>query len=124
MLTAIIGFLSGILGGMGVGGGMILIPAARMFLDLDQQTAQSLNLFCFIPSSLCALVIHIKNKKIDFKTALPVILSGIPFAILGAYLSTKLSSELLSRLFGVFILIFGIKEIVTGIKSPKNSTNG
>ena len=63
MLTVIIGFLSGILGGMGVGGGMILIPAARMFLSLNQQSAQSLNLFCFIPSSLCALVIHIKNKK-------------------------------------------------------------
>lgn len=124
MLTAIIGFLSGILGGMGVGGGMILIPAATIFLGLNQQTAQSLNLFCFIPSSLCALAIHIKNKQTTFKVALPIILSGIPFAILGAYFSTKLSSELLSRLFGGFILIFGIKEIVTGIKSPKNSTNG
>ena len=124
MLTIIIGFLSGILGGMGVGGGMLLIPVARMFLGLDQQTAQSLNLFCFIPSSLCALVIHIKNKKIDFKTAIPIILTGIPFALLGAYFSTKLSSELLSRLFGGFILIFGIKEIIAGIKSPKNSTDG
>ncbi len=124
MLTAIIGFLSGILGGMGVGGGMILIPAARIVLDLNQQSAQALNLFCFIPSSLCALIIHIKNKKIDFKVALPIILTGIPFAILGAYLSTKLSSEILSRLFGGFILIFGIKEIVTGIKPPKNSTSG
>jgi len=124
MLTVIIGFLSGILGGMGVGGGMILIPAVRMFLHLDQQTAQSLNLFCFIPSSLCALVIHIKNKKVDFKTAVPVILTGIPFAVLGAYISSNLPSELLSRLFGGFILIFGIKEIITGIKSPKNSTTG
>ena len=124
MLTVIIGFLSGILGGMGVGGGMILIPAARMFLSLNQQSAHSLNLFCFIPSSLCALVIHIKNKKIDFKTAVPIILSGIPFALLGAYLSSNMPSKLLSRLFGGFILIFGIKEIVTGIKSPKNSTDG
>ncbi len=124
MLAVIIGFLSGILGGMGVGGGMILIPAARMFLDVNQQSAQSLNLFCFIPSSLCALVIHIKNKKIDFKTAVPIILSGIPFAILGAYFSSNMSSELLSRLFGGFILVFGIKEIVTGVKSPKTSTNG
>jgi len=103
---------------------MILIPAARIVLDLNQQSAQALNLFCFIPSSLCALIIHIKNKKIDFKVALPIILTGIPFAILGAYLSTKLSSEILSRLFGGFILIFGIKEIVTGVKPPKNSTNG
>ena len=124
MLTGIIGFLSGILGGMGVGGGMLLIPAARMFLGLNQQTAQCLNLFCFIPSSLCALIIHIKNKKIDFKASLPIILTGVPFAVFDAYLSTTLSSQLLSRLFGGFILIFGIKEIVTGIKSPKNSTAG
>ena len=124
MLTGIIGFLSGILGGMGVGGGMILIPAARMFLNVNQQSAQSLNLFCFIPSSLCALIIHIKNKKVDFKTALPVILTGIPFAILGAYLSTNISSKLLSRLFGGLILAFGIKEIVSGIKSKEKSTKG
>ena len=124
MLTGIIGFLSGILGGMGVGGGMILIPAARMFLNVNQQSAQSLNLFCFIPSSLCALIIHIKNKKVDFKTALPVILTGIPFTILGAYLSTNISSKLLSRLFGGLILAFGIKEIVSGIKSKEKSTKG
>ena len=124
MLTGIIGFLSGILGGMGVGGGMILIPAARMFLNVNQQSAQSLNLFCFIPSSLCALIIHIKNKKVDFKTALPVILTGIPFAILGAYLSTNISSKILSRLFGGLILAFGIKEIVSGIKSKEKSTKG
>ena len=90
-----------------------------MFLSLNQQSAQTLNLFCFIPSSLCALVIHIKNKKIDFKTAIPIILSGIPFAVLGAYLSSNMSSELLSRLFGGFILIFGIKEIITGINPQK-----
>ena len=124
MLTAVIGFLSGVLGGMGVGGGMILIPAASIFLGLTQQNAQSLNLFCFIPSSLCALCIHIKNKNTDFKTAFPIILTGIPFAVLGAFISTSLPSSLLSKLFGGFILIFGIREIVSGIKSTENSTNG
>ena len=52
MLASIIGFFSGILGGMGVGGGMLLIPAARIFLSASQQSAQSLNLFSFIGSSL------------------------------------------------------------------------
>lgn len=121
MLTAIIGFLSGILGGMGVGGGMLLIPAATMFLNMSQHKAQSLNLFCFIPSAVCAIFVHIKNKNISFKTALPIIITGIPFALLGAYISTNLSSALLGKLFGFFILIFGIKEIWTGIKLKKGS---
>lgn len=121
MLTAIIGFLSGILSGMGVGGGMLLIPAARIFLGLGQQVAQSLNLFCFIPSAICAIFVHIKNKQTDFKTALPIIITGFPFSILGAYVSTRISPSMLSRLFGGFILIFGIREIVIGIKSRKKS---
>lgn len=119
MMSSIIGFLSGILSGMGVGGGMLLIPAARIFLGTGQQSAQSLNLFCFIPSAVCAIFVHLKNKKIDVKTALPIILAGVPFSLLGAYISTNMSSEMLSRLFGGFILIFGIREIVSGIKSTK-----
>lgn len=121
MLTSIIGFFSGILGGMGVGGGMLLIPAATMFLKLSQHKAQSLNLFCFIPSALCAVFVHIKNKNISFKTAFSIIITGIPFALLGAYISTKLSSRIMGKLFGLFILIFGIKEICIGIKGKKGN---
>lgn len=125
MFTAIIGFLSGILGGMGVGGGMLLIPAATMFLNLSQHKAQSLNLFCFIPSALCAIFVHIKNKNISFKTALPIIITGVPFALLGAYISTNLSSSIMGKLFGLFILIFGIKEICVGLHTvPKEEKRG
>ena len=125
MLTSVIGFFSGILSGMGVGGGMLLIPALRIFLDVNQQSAQSINLFCFIPSALCALIIHIKKKNIDFRAALPIIITGVPFSLLGAFICVNIPSKLLGRLFGVFILIFGIREIVTGFRLQKRkSTDG
>ena len=117
MLYSIIGFFSGILSGMGVGGGMLLIPLIRLVTDMSQQAAQSLNLFCFIPSAVCAIVVHIKNKKIDFKTALPTHITGIPFSVLGAYICTRLSSRMLGIFFGFFILVFGVGEIVGGFKS-------
>ena len=116
MITILTGFLSGIISGMGVGGGMLLIPAAKFFMNLSQQSAQALNLYCFIPSSVCAIFVHIKNKKIEFKKALPVIITGVPFSLLGAYISTHISQNLLSVLFGVFILIFGIHEIIYGLQ--------
>lgn len=112
MFTAIIGFLSGILSGMGVGGGMLLIPAHRFFFNTEQKEAQTLNLFCFIPASLCALIIHIKKKNVDFKTAIPIIITGIPFAVLGAFVSVNLSPRILELIFGGFILIFGIREVI------------
>ena len=126
MLESIIGFFSGIISGMGVGGGMLLIPALRMFFDISQQGAQSINLFSFIPSAVCATFIHIKNKKTDFHVAWPMIVVGVPFSLLGAYICTQVSSRILSIMFGIFILIFGIREVISGFKDAKEekSTNG
>ena len=119
MLTAIVGFFSGILSGMGVGGGMLLIPALRIFFDIGQKEAQSINLFCFIPAALCALIVHIKKKKIDFKAVIPMLITGIPFSLLGAYISVHTSPRLLGRFFGIFILVFGIREIFLSFRSLK-----
>ena len=119
MLTAIIGFFSGILSGMGVGGGMLLIPALRIFFDIGQKNAQAINLFCFIPAAVCALIVHIKKKNVDFKSAVPMIITGIPFSVLGAYLCVKTSPRVLGILFGIFILVFGIREIYMSFRALK-----
>lgn len=119
MLTAIIGFFSGILSGMGVGGGMLLIPALRIFFDIGQKNAQAINLFCFIPAAVCALIVHIKKKNVDFRSAIPMIITGIPFSVLGAYLCVKTSPRVLGILFGIFILVFGIREIYMSFRALK-----
>ena len=119
MLTAIIGFFSGILSGMGIGGGMLLIPALRIFFDISQKNAQAINLFCFIPAAICALIVHIKKKNIDFKSAVPMIITGIPFSVLGAYLCVKTSPRVLGILFGIFILVFGIREVYMSFRTLK-----
>ena len=116
MIASVIGFFSGILSGMGVGGGMLLIPALRMFFDMEQKAAQGINLFCFIPSSLCALVLHLKKKNVDFKKALPMIIAGVPFSLLGAFVCSQIPQTLLSKLFGGLIFVFGVREILSAKK--------
>ena len=66
MLVCLIGFFAGIIGGMGMGGGTILIPALVLFANIDPKLAQSINLLSSIPMTLAALLIHIKNKKNPF----------------------------------------------------------
>ena len=61
------GLLGGILGGMGMGGGTLLIPLLSIFYNVSQHSAQAVNLISFIPMAVVALVIHIKNKRVDFK---------------------------------------------------------
>ena len=49
MIYTIIGFFAGVIGGMGMGGGTILIPALIMFVNIDPKIAQSINLLSSIP---------------------------------------------------------------------------
>ncbi len=90
MILFLIGLASGIVSGMGIGGGAILIPALVMFINPSQHTAQSVNLLFFIPTAIVALVIHIKNKRINFKIAVPIIITGL----LGAYLGSNMALSL------------------------------
>ena len=116
MLNILIGFFSGIISGMGIGGGAILIPALIMAEKISQQTAQGINLTYFIPTALIALFVHLKNKSIKVKTALILGASGLPGAVLGSFLASSLKSHYLRRLFGIFLLFVGIYEILKGIK--------
>ncbi len=104
------GFISGIIGGMGMGGGTLLIPILTIFLDFQQKNAQAINLIAFIPMALVALTIHIKNKLVDFNVGIPIIISGVLFSILGSYLASILSNNLLQKIFAVFLLLVGINQ--------------
>lgn len=110
MLFSIIGFFSGIISGMGIGGGTILIPALILFTSLKQQQAQSVNLFTFIPIALVAVITHIKNKNIEKNVWIPLTLTGIVGAFFGAKLAIKLPSNLLRKVFGVFLFAMGIYQ--------------
>jgi uncharacterized membrane protein YfcA len=112
MILFLIGLASGIISGMGIGGGTILIPALVLFVKPEQHIAQSVNLLFFIPTAIIALIIHIKNKRIDFKMALPIIIAGVGGAFLGSRLALSLPGPVLKKIFGVFLLAMGCYEMI------------
>ena len=117
ILNVIIGFLSGIISGMGIGGGAILIPALILISGIEQKLAQGINLLYFIPTAIFALIIHIKNKTVDIKSALIIGISGVVGAVFGTLLALTLESGFLRKGFGVFLCFIGIREIIKGIKA-------
>ncbi|MFZ5968141.1 MAG: TSUP family transporter [Bacillota bacterium] len=117
MIFLIIGFLSGIIGGMGIGGGTILIPSLIIFTTVTQQQAQSVNLLSFIPVASIALFTHFKNKNVETKLCLPLIGLGIIGALSGSFLAVTLPSTLLRKLFGIFLFFMGIYEFFWKEKS-------
>lgn len=114
-----IGLISGIVSGMGIGGGAILIPALIMFVKAPQHIAQSVNLLYFIPTAVAALFVHIKNKRIDFKIAVPIIIFGLFGAYIVSQLAINLSGPTLRKWFGVFLLVIGINEMIRKDKAKK-----
>ena len=114
------GLLGGTLGGMGMGGGTILIPLLGIFYGISQHTAQTINLISFIPMAIVALIIHMKNKLVEFKVVLPIILSGIVFCIVGCYIANAINGELLRRIFGGFLICLSVFQVVASFKSDEN----
>jgi uncharacterized protein len=112
MILFILGLISGIIGGMGIGGGTILIPGLIFFTDLKQQTVQSINLIAFIPVALVALFIHSKNGNVLPKLSFPIIIFGLMGAWLGSKIALQIPSETLRKMFGFFLLAMGIYELI------------
>lgn len=122
VIPIIIGLLSGVISGMGIGGGTILIPALAIFLSVDQHMAQGVNLLYFIPTAIVALIVHIKNKSINYKIAIPIVLLGIAGAVGGSFLATRMDATLLKRLFGSFLAAMGLYEIFKKDKQKAKKT--
>ena len=112
ILLFLTGFFSGIISGMGIGGGTILIPALVLLVNPGQHIAQSVNLLFFIPTAIIALIVHIKKKRIDFKMAVPIILFGLAGAFAGSKLAMSLPGNSLKKWFGLFLLLMGIYELL------------
>ena len=115
------GIVSGVIGGMGMGGGTLLIPILTIFLGFAQKNAQGINLIAFIPMSLVALVIHMKNKLVDFRVGIPIICSGLLFSVGGSYLASLLNNDILKKIFAVFLLLVGVYQAIQTIITIKNS---
>lgn len=110
-MPVIFGIISGIVTGLGMGGGTILILLLSLFMNLEQHIAQATNLVFFVPTALSAIVINAKQKNIDYKLAGIVIVFGIIGAVIGAIISESISSYNLRKYFAIFIMIIAFYEI-------------
>lgn len=124
MMLLLVGFAAGIVSGMGIGGGAILIPALTLFLDMQQQNAQHINLLYFIPTALLAVRVHKKNNNIEKDGLWPLIIFGLLGALPAALIAININSNYLRKGFAIFLLIMAIYEIWKGIAKWKTEALG
>jgi len=109
-----IGVAAGMLSGMfGVGGGVIIVPALVFFFGMNQQTASATSLIALLlPVGLLGVLEYYRSGKIGMENiwfGLAIAAGLFAGAFLGARLAIELSSDLLRRMFAVFLVFVAIR---------------
>lgn len=116
MLEILVGIVSGIVSGTGMGGGTILILVLSLFMGIQQHVAQATNIVFFIPTSIVAIIVSVKQKMIDFRLGIIIITTGVIGAIVGSKLAQTINDHNLKKYFGIFLGIIALYEIYSFVK--------
>ncbi len=117
MLIATFCLLIGLAGGyasglVGLGGGVIIIPALAYFLKFPQHLAQGTTLALMLPPiGILAVMAYHKQGFVDWKVAVLLAAGFILGSWLGSRTALGLSEAVLTRVFGVFLLAISLKMI-------------
>ncbi len=118
-ITALLaGLFSGVIASMGMGGGAVLLIYLAVFLNTKQLTAQGINLIFFIPIGIMSVIIYLKQKKIKFKTTVPLAVFGVLGSAAGIWITRILDGAFLGKIFAFFLILLGLIEI---FKKDKNT---
>ncbi len=124
VLLVLAGIAAGALGGMGMGGGTILIPVLTIFFGAEQKQAQAINLVAFIPMAIASLIVHVKNKRVETKGILWIIIPATVLSLAGSMVAQAINGEILKRIFGGFLLLLSVAQFFSEEINEKLSAIG
>ena len=103
------GFAAGLLG---VGGGIVMVPALVLVLGFDQHVAQGTSLVVIIPAALAGSVTHYRNGRVSVRDAALLAAGGIGGALVGSISALSVDDTVLRRLFGAFLLVVAAQMVL------------
>ncbi|NUM50951.1 MAG: sulfite exporter TauE/SafE family protein [Flavobacteriales bacterium] len=110
----LIGVIAGILSGMiGIGGGIVIVPALVFFVGLSQLTAQGTSLAIMLPPvGFMAVYNYHKAGNLEWKYALLISLAFVVGGYIGSKLSIDIFSEsMVKKIFGMVLLVVAFKLV-------------
>ena len=113
-ILLILGLIAGILSGMiGIGGGIVIVPALVYFLGYTQHQAQGTVLFMFLlPIGILGVFNYYNAGHIEFKTAFIIASTFIAGSYFGSKISIAIDQNTLKKIFGVILLLVSFKMIL------------
>lgn len=103
------GFMAGLLG---VGGGIVLVPAMVLLFGYDQHVAQGTSLLVIIPSALTGSITHLRNGRLSLRDAAMLAAGGVIGAVIGSIFALSIEDTILRRLFAGFLLLSALRILL------------
>ncbi|HHT16657.1 MAG TPA: sulfite exporter TauE/SafE family protein [Papillibacter sp.] len=111
--SALAGAAAGIVNGFfGAGGGMVLVPLLIGWIKMDQRKAFASSVFIILPLCAVSAVVYLLRTEFDFLRALPYLMGGLVGGFIGGKIFGKIPTALLHRLFGILLIIGGVRSIL------------
>ncbi|MFN5844834.1 MAG: sulfite exporter TauE/SafE family protein [Flavobacteriia bacterium] len=122
VILILIGFFAGILSGfVGIGGGVIIVPALVFFLGLSQHEAQGTSLFVLMmPVVGLAVYNYWRENSINWNYGFIIALAFVIGGFFGSKISLKLSPSVVKLAFGLIMAYVSLRLILSGFNALKN----
>ncbi len=114
LILLCIGLMAGILSGMvGIGGGVVIVPALMYFAHVSQHEAQGTSLAVLLmPVGILAVYNYYSKGLVDVKSALIIGCTFVIGGFIGSKIAIAIDQNLLKKVFGVFMLLISLKMIL------------
>jgi len=117
-LFILIGLSAGLLSGLlGIGGGILIVPALMYLAGFSQHTATGTSLAILLPPvGLAAVLVYHRNGNVDVRAAVCIAICMFITAWIGSRAAMKIGTAHLRLLFGIFLSAVGVYMIVSSLK--------
>jgi uncharacterized membrane protein YfcA len=103
-------------GAMGLGGGLLAVPALVLLFGVELHVAAGTSLLMFIPNSIVGSVVHVRQGTASSRWGWLLGLTAAPGVVAGAVLGLALDAAVLGVVFGTFALLMAVREVVALVR--------
>ena len=113
VILILIGLVAGILSGLvGVGGGILMVPALVLILGFTQKQAQGTSLgIMLLPVGILAVIQYYKQGYVDFQMVFIIAAAFVLGGFLGSKIALNISDEKMKKIFGLILLMVSLKML-------------